>query len=221
MATPRRLCRFCQERHRKATEFEERFAGEYSIDLDAGRAYGATGYTGNYSAKMAYRLLQRPPVQCLVRKLKAAQLERTQVDADLVLHSLLKIARLDPAELFNPDGTARALKDVPEDVRRAIAGLEYIRIPGEKAVIGKVRLPDKVKCWELLGKHLKLFTEVHRLEGVVDVRAQIAGGRRRVRFDDRVLEGDPERIPGLVSEQAVKLLAAGNGENHAEEVDDG
>ena len=160
-------------------------------------------------------------MQCLVRKLKAAQLERTQVDADLVLHSLLKIARLDPAELFDAEGQPRALKDVPVDVRRAIAGLEYVKIAGEKTVIGKVRIPDKVKCWELLGKHLKLFREVHRLEGVVDVRAQIAGGRRRVKFDDRVLEGDSERIPGLVAEQTVKLLTAGNGENHAEEVDDG
>ena len=58
------------------------------------------------------------------------------------------------------------IKDIPKAVRKAISGVEVEELfegKGEDRVhvgtLRKVKFWDKVKSWELLGKHLKLFVE--------------------------------------------------------------
>jgi hypothetical protein len=66
------------------------------------------------------------------------------------------------------------------EVRKAILGVDVAEGKhGDRT--RKIRVPDKVRCFELLGRHLKLFTEVHRLEGDLDVRSMIAEGRKRTK----------------------------------------
>ena len=43
----------------------------------------------------------------------------------------------------------------------------------------KVKLPDRLKALELLGKHLRLFADVQVQEGSISLRERIARGRRR------------------------------------------
>lgn len=181
MATPRvTYCRRCDQRHRKPTAKEQRFAQEYLVDLCAAHAARRAGYSAKSAAKTAQEILVRPSVQCLIAQESKAQQDRTQINADLVLSKLLQIADLDLGDVIDQHGALRAVRDLPEPVRRALGGVEF-ELGKDGARTGKVKVLDRIRAWELLGRHLKLFTEVHRLEGDLDVRASIAEGRRRSR----------------------------------------
>jgi hypothetical protein len=83
---------------------------------------------------------------------------------------------VDVADLFDAEGYLKPLKDIPEDARRAIAGLEVEEIWGDaddgegakgRVVVGrtkKLKLASKVEALKLLGQHLKLFTELREVK---------------------------------------------------------
>lgn len=91
---------------------------------------------------------------------------RVEVTVDDVLRELLCFARTDIGQAFDEQGRLKALKDMPEEVRRAISGIETEELFGgsgeDRVEIGQVRkikFWDKAKGLELLGKHLKMWTE--------------------------------------------------------------
>jgi phage terminase small subunit len=167
----------------------ERFAREYIVDLDAGAAALRAGYQCNTTATATQKgchLLKRPDVGKLVAELKARQADRLDLKADDVLRELLRLARVDIGEAFDDDGKLKAIKDIPVDVRRAIAGVEVDELfegHGEdREQVGftrKVKFWDKTKALELLGKHLKLFVERHE-HTFTDRAAALARARARV-----------------------------------------
>ena len=85
-----------------------------------------------------------------------------------------------------------------EEVRLGIASIETIDLfkgTGQnRKLIGrtqKVRLPDRIRALELLGKHLRLFTDVVRHEDDINIRECLARGRRRA-MGKRARESEPE-----------------------------
>lgn len=167
----------------------ERFAREYVVDLDGGRAAIAAGYKCSsrvVAQTKASHLLRRPDVAELVARLKREQADRLEVKADDVLRELLRLARVDIAEAFDPvTGSLKPIHDIPLEVRRAIAAVEVDELfegRGEdREQIGytrKVKFWDKTRALELLGKHLKLFVERHEVT-VTDRAAALARARAR------------------------------------------
>jgi phage terminase small subunit len=154
------------------TPRQERFVEEYLIDLNATAAATRAGYSGKTAEQQGPRLLGNVGVRSAIEAAQRARSERVQVTADTVLRELLRLATVDIAGAFDEDGALLPIHDIPEDVRRAIAGIEVDeikeRVGGEHTITGytkKVKFWDKRGSLELLGKHLKLFTD--RLE-VVD-----------------------------------------------------
>ncbi|MFA5943178.1 MAG: terminase small subunit [Candidatus Thermoplasmatota archaeon] len=127
------------------------------------------GYSKKSAAQQASNLCKNPKV---LAKLEAAQ-GRAGVTAEVVLGELLRIGRCDIGEAFNPDGTLKRICDIPEDTRRAMAGVEqeefYEGADGEKFSLGrmkKAKFWDKNKALETLARSLKLL--VDRTEVTVD-----------------------------------------------------
>jgi len=142
------------------------FCAEYLIDLNGTQAAIRAGYSAKTARQQAADLLAKPDIAEEIARLAKAREKRTEITADTVLRELLTIARVDIAEAFNDDGSLKAIKDMPEDVRRAIAGVdvyqEYAGRGESREAIGetkKLRFWDKNKALELLGKHLRLFIE--------------------------------------------------------------
>jgi len=165
----------------------ERFLGEYLIDLSAPRAAEVAGV----AVGTAYAWLRDPRVQQRLSELQAASVRRVGLEADRILLELVRLAMVDPIHAFDKQGNLRPLDQIPEDVRRAISGIEVeekTRGKGEDAEpyrVKKVKFWSKEKALELLGKHKKLFTDKVEVDGQVSVKVSISGIRKP---EDTVLD---------------------------------
>lgn len=116
--------------------------------------------------------------QEIARRLAKVQ-ERTGITAERILTELMRLATADVSQAYDTEGNLRPLSEIPEDVRRCIASIDVeMRAPGLRldtngsvtapeaaTVVKKVRFWSKDRSLEMLGKHLKLFTEKHELTG--------------------------------------------------------
>lgn len=175
-----------------------RFVAEYLLDHNATQAAIRTGYAARSAKVTASRLLDNADVQAALREALAAQQQRLELKADDVLRELLRVGLVDPARLVDDGGRLLPVAEMPEDVRRAISSIEVEELfegRGEArervGTLRKVKFWDKPKALELLGRHLKLFTDLVEAtvtpnlsdeERVARVEALLALGRaRRIR----------------------------------------
>jgi phage terminase small subunit len=160
----------------KLTDKQERFCREYLVDQNATQAAIRAGYSQKNADVTGSEVLGKTWVKDRVKALAAKQAERLDLKADDVLRELLLIAKVDIAKLYDKHGRLLPIHQIPEDVRRTIAGVD-ISLLGTT----KVRFWDKPRALELLGRSLKLF--VDRIEhGVTeDLAAVIREARERVR----------------------------------------
>ena len=157
-----------ESRAQALTAKQERFVQEYLVDLNGKQAAMRAGYSERSAEVTASKLLRNPKVQEVVAAAQTARAERVEVKADDVLRELLLIARTDIGDAFSETGALLPLKEMPAHLRRAISSIEVEQLTVEGEAIGtvaKVKLWDKPKSLELLGKHLRLF--VDKVEAVV------------------------------------------------------
>lgn len=144
------------------------FVAAYSGNAtEAARLAGYKG-TPNSLAVKGYTLMRDPRVKAAVEAKLEAQNERLQLKGDDVLRELLLIAKSDLRQAFDADGGLKKLSEMPEDIARVLSSVDTDELRSDGVPIGetrKVKLWDKVKALELLGKHLKLFTEKHEVTG--------------------------------------------------------
>ncbi|MBM3335390.1 terminase small subunit [Candidatus Sumerlaeota bacterium] len=139
------------------TPKRQRFIDEYLVDLNATRAYRAAGYAGddNVCAVEGHRLLSDPKIGEAIAAAKAERSERTRIDADWVLTRLAAEAEADMAELYDDDGRVRPIKDWPIIWRKGlVAGIEVETIGEGAGHVTKIKISDRIKRIELIGKHI-------------------------------------------------------------------
>lgn len=158
----------------KLTPKQRLFVLEYLVDLNATQASIRAGYSAKTAEVQGPRLLGNVRVKAEIAKRMKSREEKVVLKADDVLRELLTIAKVDIRRAFDADGNLLPVKDLPEDVARAIGGIEIDEIfdgNGKLRVrIGqtkKIKFWDKNKALESLGRHLKLFTDNVQLGGEV------------------------------------------------------
>lgn len=145
------------------TPKQEAFCNEYLLDLNATQAAIRAGYSQRTAAKIGQENLIKPEIAKRIAEAKAERSERTQVNADWLLRRLAAEAEADIADLY--EATTGALKPVhmwPPIWRKGlVAGVEvdqqYAYIDGDKVpdgVVTKIKLSDRVKRLEMIGKHI-------------------------------------------------------------------
>jgi phage terminase small subunit len=151
--------------NRKQTEKQKRFALEYIVDFNGKQAAIRAGYSERTAEQQASRLLRNVKVSKLVRENIGKGTEKLEVDVDRILRELLAGAHLDPIDLFDDYGNLKPLSEIPAYARRAITCIDfYTQRRGEEAQpVCKLKLLDKAKCLELLGKYKAIWTEKHDL----------------------------------------------------------
>lgn len=167
------------------TDAQKRFCDEYLIDLNATRAYKVAyprckkEETANAASS---RMLRNVKVQEYISAKQKEIEERTGVTQDMVIKELSKIAFLDIRKLYTEDGLLKNISDMDNDTAGAISSLEtleeYEGYGDNRERIGdtrKVKLLDKTKALELLGKHLGMFKEKVTIDGNVNTNNPFSG----------------------------------------------
>lgn len=149
------------------TDQQKRFCLEFIKDLDGNAAAIRAGYSETSARFQASRLLAQPRVSQACQRLMDERAKRAKIDADQVLVELIKLAKADIRRVFKDDGDLKAVKDFPDDIAAAVSSVEVDELfeghGKERVQIGytkKIKFWDKPKCLELIGKHLKMFTDV-------------------------------------------------------------
>ena len=176
---------------------ETRFVDEFIKDLAPGAAAQRAGYSPNSASTMGGILLKRKDVKTLVQKKEHALTERNHLSQDRVLQELCSIAFLDIRELFTKRGKLKPIHLMPERVTRALAGIDvtqkYIKtekdadgnhVKLEYERITKVRVRDKMKALELLGRHMGMFGE-GETDRLPDLASLLLEARHRINEIDR------------------------------------
>jgi len=172
---------------RKRAEREQIFAREYVIDLNGSRAAIAAGYSAKGADVRAAELLGNRRVKELIARLTKEKCEKLDISAEWILGELRKIAGYDAGAIFSDDGSLKPIKQWDSSVRTALVGLDHEKLFGRvgrgKAkhvgTLRKIKLADKLRALELLGKYRKLFTEKVEVTASDDLAALIAEGRKR------------------------------------------
>lgn len=149
-----------------------KFCVEYIVDRKGGPAWVRAGGSAKSADSQASRLLRNAKVKAEINRLIKEQEERTKLNGDRVLKELWLLGTVDISEAYDDDGAIKKLKDMPETVRRAIAGVEVEELfegSGENRIqvgfTSKVKLFDKPRCLEMLAKHFVLLTDKHEISG--------------------------------------------------------
>lgn len=145
-----------------------RFIDEYLVDLNGTAAAIRAGYSPRTARVQASDLLLKPDVQRALAAKQEARAVRVDAKADDVLRELMRLAFTDIGAIFDEQGGLLPVRQMPVDARRAIASVETrVEQHGDDppTVITKVKMWDKVKSLELLGKHLRLFADKVELTG--------------------------------------------------------
>lgn len=153
------------------TEAQKRFCDEYLIDLNATRAYKVAykrckkDETANVNGS---KLLRNTKVKEYIEQKQVEIQKRTEITQDKVLKELAKIAFGDIRKLYTENGALRNIIDLEDDIAGAISGVEtFEEYEGrglDREYIGdtkKVKMLDKTKALELIGKHLGMFKDTN------------------------------------------------------------
>lgn len=144
----------------KLTAKQQAFVEEYLIDLNATQAAIRAGYSVKNAGKIGPELLGKTRIKNAIDKAMAERSRRTGINQDRVLRELAKIAFVNASDVINMD-EATIRGDANREDTAAIASVKVKVIPGEDSDIveREVKMYDKLKALELLGKHLSMFTD--------------------------------------------------------------
>lgn len=150
----------------KLTGRQRKFVYEYLKDRHATNAAIRAGYGKAGADAVGSRLLARPHIKAAIETALLRIEERAEVSAAKVLEELWKIGNVDIRRAFGPDGRLLPIKDIPDDVAKAISGIDedelFEGVGRDREQVGitkKVRFWPKHEALVALGKHFKLFTE--------------------------------------------------------------
>ena len=162
----------------KLTAKQQRFCDEYLIDLNATQAAIRAGYKkSEYTDTNANKLLDNTRIKDAIEKAMAERSKRTGINQDRVVQELARIAFVNASDVINPED-ASVRSDATKDDLACIQSVKVKIMDGEKgsSIEREVRLNDKMKALELLGKHLGMFKDKVELEADLDLNINIDYG---------------------------------------------
>lgn len=160
----------------KLTPKQKAFVEEYLIDLNATQAAIRAGYSKKTAGRIGQENLQKPVIQKAIQDHMKEREKRTRVTADRVVHELAKIAFADLKDYIKWDENGVVIinsNDVDGSVLAEVSETTNIQTfpnGGEtERIQKKIKLHDKMKALEMLGKHLGMFKDNVNVEGKVQI----------------------------------------------------
>ena len=136
------------------------FVDEYVATGDGSYAAVKSGYSGKKPATAAWKILANPEVKAAVAERMDEAIARAGIRHVRVLEEAARIAFASVEQIRGPDGKALAFKDLPSGLLQGAQSVEF----NSDGSVKNLKLA-KVDGLRMLGQYLKLFTEVHELQG--------------------------------------------------------
>jgi phage terminase small subunit len=134
---------------KKLTKKQEMFCKEYLIDLNATQAAIRAGYSEKTAKNIGAENLAKPYLSEYIQKLMDKRSEKTNLTAESILNDIL---------------------EVKDRCMQKVEPITY-RKDGEEYPTGEYKFEHNgaLKALELLGKHLKLFTDKVEHSGKIEL----------------------------------------------------
>ena len=167
------------------TKKQKLFVEEYLIDLNATQAAIRAGYSPDTAKAIGSENLTKPDIRAHIDKAMAERTKRTGVNADRVVMELAKIAFINAMDVIDTKTATVKADALPEDT----AAIQSVKVKtssseNSEMVEREIKMADKIKALELLGKHLGMFKDRVELSGSLesektkmdDIIQQLRGG---------------------------------------------
>jgi len=138
---------------RPMTPKQQMFVQEYLIDLNATQAAIRAGYSAKTAEEQGYQLLRKTSVKAAIQAAMEKRAEETGIDAKFVLNGIVKLI---------------------ERCEQAVPVLDH---EGNPTGEWRFESNSAMRGYELLGKHLKLFTD--KVEQSGSIQLTVATGIQR------------------------------------------
>lgn len=182
------------------------FCAEYLADLNGTAAAIRAGYGKAGARTRAARLLDTPAVAEEIKLRMDERAERAKLKSENVIEELRALAFYDIGAFGAAGITGPAdLAKLPEELRRAIIGWSWDRHGNFT-----LKLSGKTQALEMLGRHLRMFTDKHELSGPDGGRIPVQGARtsgEREEFARAVFRAYQGNEPIAIDEKVFSSLA--------------
>ena len=128
------------------------------IDLNATQAAIRAGYAPENAGKQGHELLEKTGISNAIAQAMAHRSRRTGITQDRVLRELAKVAFVNANDVIDPDSATVRADAAEED----LACIQAVKVKTSESEMGssserEIKLYDKMRALEMLGKHLGLF----------------------------------------------------------------
>lgn len=158
------------------TDFQTRFVAEYLVDLCGADAARRAGSKAKEPKKIADGLFANPKVAKAVADAMAARAQRVELNADMIVAELKKIAFANVSKYIYVNAKGQAEVNLSKMTVEDAAVINEIRVEdidsgrrtGRRTIF---KLHDKIAALQLLGKHLGMFVDKSKIEhsGAIDI----------------------------------------------------
>lgn len=163
------------------TEKQKKFVEEYLIDLNATQAAIRAGYSVKNAGKIGHELLEKTRISNEVTKKIAERSRRTGINADRVLIELAKIAFVNADDVIeSKDATLK--ENASRDDLAAIQSIK-VKTFGKDGVEREIKLADKIKALDMLGRHLGMWNDKLQVSGMEEEQKKLADILQQLRGD--------------------------------------
>lgn len=152
------------------TERQKRFCEEYLIDLNATQAAIRAGYSAKTAKEQGCQQLTNLNVRARIDAALAERSKRTGVNQDRVIRELARVAFIKANDVINMND-ATILEGASEDDMAVVSSVKVKQTFGDyEGIEREVKLCDKLKALELLGRHMGMFTDNLKVAGDLGVQ---------------------------------------------------
>ncbi|WEO63542.1 terminase small subunit [Rhizobium rhizogenes] len=154
------------------TRRQQNFVREYLRQESAYQAAIESGYAVSSAGTMASRMMADPEIIAAIEEGQRERIDRIDMDADILLKRLVAELNADLADIYDDNGDLLPIHEWPLIWRQGlVAGVETEVVnsdEGEISHVRKVRLSDRVRRIEAIGRHISVqaFKENVRIEGL-------------------------------------------------------
>ena len=146
----------------KLSPKQKQFCKEYIVDLNATQAAIRAGYSQKTAKSKASQLLSKVNLQKEIQRLMDARSERLQITQDMVLRELAKLGFSNMQNLYNDEGSLIPVHQLDPDVSACLQEVWEDSVGSDEGTVvikRKYKMSDKKSSLELIGRHLKMFTD--------------------------------------------------------------